>query len=122
MAQNPTAPLILVVEDDAGLRLLIDLFLQEDGYRVVTANDGGIGAEILRTGRVDLLITDLVMPVQDGYRLAELARTLNVPAILVSGHPDAMQRVENTDFPRLDKPFRLEELARLVSQQLRASR
>jgi DNA-binding response OmpR family regulator len=122
MAQNPTAPLILVVEDDAGLRLLIDLFLQEDGYRVVTANDGGIGAEILRTGRVDLLITDLVMPVQDGYRLAELARTLKVPAILVSGHPDAMQRVENTDFPRLDKPFRLEELARLVSQQLQAGR
>jgi CheY-like chemotaxis protein len=122
MAQNPTAPLILVVEDDAGLRLLIDLFLQEDGYRVVTANDGGIGAEILRTGRVDLLITDLVMPVQDGHQLAELARTLKVPAILVSGHPDALERVGDTDFPRLDKPFRLEELARLVSQQLQAGR
>jgi hypothetical protein len=40
----------------------------------------------------------------------------------VSGHPDALQRVENADFPRLDKPFRLEELARLVSQQLQAGR
>ncbi|HEX7277101.1 MAG TPA: response regulator, partial [Acidimicrobiales bacterium] len=64
---------ILVVEDEDALRELVRLFLIRDGYQVLTAADGGEALEVAASyaGTIDLLLTDLIMPLMLGPDLAE---------------------------------------------------
>jgi len=57
---------ILVVEDEESLRLLYEEELKSEGYEVLTAVNGREAIELLETGKPDLIILDIVMPVMDG--------------------------------------------------------
>ncbi|MCW8983452.1 MAG: PAS domain S-box protein, partial [Gammaproteobacteria bacterium] len=61
---------ILVVDDEAGLRTVTEEFLSSAGYRVITAESGDEALKILECEHVDLLLSDVVMPGMDGYHLA----------------------------------------------------
>jgi len=63
---NPMKKKILVVEDEEGLRLLYEEELKSEGYEVLTAGNGREAIELLETGKPDLIILDIVMPVMDG--------------------------------------------------------
>lgn len=66
---------IMVVEDDAAVRLLIAAVLEELGYRYLEASDAPKAMTILRSGaRIDLLLTDVGLPIMNGRQLAEFAR------------------------------------------------
>ncbi|MCU1237338.1 MAG: multi-sensor hybrid histidine kinase [Candidatus Solibacter sp.] len=78
---------ILVIDDDAKVRGLLQLVLSGAGYRVLVAADGKAGMEALESQAVDLVITDLVMPEQEGLETVTLlhAQRPKLPVIAISG-------------------------------------
>ena len=58
---------ILVVEDDAALRKMMQSVLQRNGYRTLLAEDGEAALAVLEREQADLIITDIMMPNMDGY-------------------------------------------------------
>lgn len=77
---------ILVVEDDFSTRLLMEAILSENGYHPFLAVNGVEALTILEKQHIDLLITDIMMPVMDGYQLTELVRDSdsNLPILMIT--------------------------------------
>ena len=80
---------ILVVDDEAECRVLLQRSFEDAGHEVRTAEDGASGLNVLREWNPDLTVTDLLMPVMDGFELLRRARagggTTNAPVVLMSG-------------------------------------
>ena len=115
---------ILVVDDEPGVRDMLCDALSIAGYEPTAAIDGFAAHLLLRDHKFDLIITDINMPVMDGYELLERLRTNgdNTPAILLTA------RGERADVTRglklgaddyVTKPFGLEELTLRVAAILR---
>jgi two-component system cell cycle sensor histidine kinase/response regulator CckA len=128
-AGDPQAELgsetIMLVEDDPGVRNLVQVMLEAKGYRVLAAG-GAEEAERLCTSAVDLLVTDVIMPEVNGRSLAErLAATAPAMRILyMSGYSDeAVYRHGeiSPDAAFIEKPFSDRALARKVREVLDAS-
>ena len=64
---------ILIVEDDKELSQLFQNVLEKNGYQVKSASDGALALEILDKEYIDLIISDIMMPVMDGYELVSEA-------------------------------------------------
>ncbi len=83
-------PLVLLVEDDSDTREMYATFLDAMGYRVQEAADGFAALQAASRQRPDIVITDLAMPVMDGFHLMRQLRadasTSTVPIIAVTGH------------------------------------
>ena len=62
---------ILVAEDDRDIVELIELYLENDGYRVLTAADGVSALELVRREQIDLAVLDIMMPRMNGYELTK---------------------------------------------------
>ena len=110
-------PRILVVEDDDDVRDLFDFFLNEC-YDAVTVRDGVEARKRLVDGSFDLVVCDCVLPGEHGRRIAEFAEEHGVPAILITGDPEAMELIRNLPFPELTKPFQIDELQGLIDRVL----
>lgn len=118
---------ILIVEDEDPVRLFASRALKSKGYEVWEAKDGTQGFEILqKTPRINLLITDVMMPGMDGPTLVNAAHTLNpdLRVLFVSGYPEEEIQMK-LHFPKeqvyfLPKPFNLNELAVKVHDVLGA--
>lgn len=115
---------ILVVDDDPTTRLLLDRFLSEEGYSVVTAGDGQDALEALAHLEPDLILLDIMMPEPDGFeicrRLKRNPETRLTPVVLVTGLAATPQErvlgLEAGADDFLSKPFdRLELSARVRS-------
>jgi signal transduction histidine kinase len=115
---------ILVVEDDERLLQVTSELLTDFGYRVVSARNGAEAIQILESGQeFDLLFSDVVMPFgMSGVDLGREARRLSkgIKVLLTSGHVgDVLERLGAVDeFPIIDKPFRLADLARRLQSIL----
>ena len=125
-AGDPQAELgsetIMLVEDDASVRTLVQVMLEAKGYQVLAAG-GAEEAERLCTSAVDLLLTDVIMPEVNGRSLAErLATTAPAMRILfMSGYSDeAVYRHGeiSPDAAFIEKPFSDRALARKVREVL----
>ena len=83
-------PLVLLVEDDRDTRDMYAIFLASAGFRVVEAANGVAALEAAGHQRPDIVVTDLAMPLMDGFRLTSELRaqpaTRSVPVIAVTGH------------------------------------
>jgi CheY-like chemotaxis protein len=119
---------ILVAEDEDGVRELLRKVLTEFGYTVLTARHGRdalmLAAE--QSGRIDLLVTDIVMPELSGRELAEtlVDRSPDLKVLYISGYTDdeVLQRgVRGREVPLVRKPFAAEELVRRVRSILDGS-
>ena len=112
---------ILVVEDDRLIRELICKVLRQDGHGVVEACDGAVALDILQMMRVDLVITDFVMPKLNGLKLFKQLHALQpgLPIIFITGYISAISRNTMLDHVAeiLPKPFELKVL-RLTVQRL----
>jgi two-component system cell cycle sensor histidine kinase/response regulator CckA len=115
---------ILVVEDEDPVRMFACRALSNKGYKVLEAPSGEQGLEILQDSgeEIDLLITDVIMPLMDGPTLVKEARkTLpKLPVIFVSGYAEDVFRrnLEAEEFRFLPKPFSLNQLAEEVKSIL----
>jgi len=111
---------ILIVDDEDLLLTMGQMILSAYGYKVLTANSGQKAVEILSkyNPRVDLLITDLVMPVMSGRELMEQARKLSPSTRIVctSGYAWPVSREEDPAY--LQKPFTSQDLLLKVKQAL----
>ena len=112
---------ILVVDDNKDVRELSEELLEDRGYNVTSyeypekaLEDGGV---------YDLLISDVDMPELDGFKFIEMANSLgkltfNDGVIMVSGNPEYKERALNLGFGFLGKPFKSDELYKLVEYRL----
>ena len=66
---------ILIVEDDKELSQLFQKVLEKNGYQVKSASDGAQALEVLDKEYIDLIISDIMMPVMDGYELVSELRS-----------------------------------------------
>jgi CheY-like chemotaxis protein len=109
---------ILVVEDNEGILEVTSAMLTTFGYRVLCARNGAEAIQMLQTGQeFELLFSDVVMPNgMNGVELAREARRLSkgIKILLTSGYAgDVLERHQAVDeFPIIDKPFRMADLAR----------
>jgi CheY-like chemotaxis protein len=100
---------ILIVDDEFGLAELLREMLRESGFEVTLANNGRLALEILAEGTVDLVLTDMMMPVMDGAELAAAmrndARHRDTPIIMMTSLPTARPQLEGLFDAVLRKPF-----------------
>ena len=114
-------PHLLIVEDDHSI-IEVLLIALETSYRVSTASKVADAIAILRTSHIDLALIDHLLPDGRGSEVADVAATLDVAVIQMSGHPKSSYALEQSRHSRLFKPFRLEELLSTLELALRARR
>jgi CheY-like chemotaxis protein len=119
---------ILVAEDDAGTRRIVDRILQSAGYTVRLAADGVDALrEIERDGAgIDLLLTDVMMPGMTGPELANRAREHlpHLPVLFMTGYTEAQVRADSSvalDGAVITKPFSGSELTARIAGALRTA-
>jgi DNA-binding NarL/FixJ family response regulator len=120
---------ILVVDDDNNFQALMQVYLQQRGYTVISADSGFHALEILAEATPDLIISDVMMPDMDGYNLLEQIRLEPkigwIPTILVSAKSHSHDRVKGLNAGAnayLIKPFDLNELLAHIESSIRTAR
>jgi two-component system OmpR family response regulator len=117
---------ILIVDDDAETRSLLQKYLQKQGYRVTTAADGRALRKALEIGRPDLIVLDLMLPGEDGLELCRDLRTRsNLPVIMLTARDEETDRIVGLEIGAddyLGKPFNPRELLARIKSVLRRAR
>jgi signal transduction histidine kinase/ligand-binding sensor domain-containing protein/DNA-binding response OmpR family regulator len=122
---DPMLPHILVVEDDLGLQTFIEKSLRSEGYSVITSADGNEAIKCLEKARVDLIISDLMMPGMDGYEFcAHVKSNINyshIPFVILTakGNTEAeIKGIETGADAYLLKPFKWKHVTAVVKNLL----
>jgi DNA-binding response OmpR family regulator len=112
---------VLVIDDEAPIRLLCRVNLEAEGMKVAEAADGPSGLEKARANRPDVILLDVMMPGLDGWRVAEQLvddpATQGIPIVFLTARAEARDRARGLDLGGIDyvtKPFNPVELAPLV--------
>ena len=118
---------ILSVDDSASVRQMVKLTLSGAGYQVIQANDGAEGLAMARGNAVDMVVTDLNMPVMNGLamirELRKLPNYVGVPILFLTTESDAEMKKEAKAAGAtgwITKPFQQEQLLTLVKKVLGA--
>ena len=118
-------PTILIVENEISNRILIEKVLSTRGYRCLSASNGREALDLLDREVVDLILTDLSMPVLDGYRTIQLIRARpgisKVPIVAVTAYAlndenEAAMQIGCNEY--LTKPFKPRQLLEVVDRLL----
>src|SRR5918912_1736853 len=116
---------VLVIDDEAPIRLLCRVNLEAEGMQVLEASDGPSGLEQARSARPDVILLDVMMPGLDGWQVAESLledeRTKDIPIIFLTARAEFRDRAHGLDIGGVDyvtKPFNPLELAPLVRDVL----
>ncbi len=117
-------PKLLIVEDDEGTRELLETYLNEQGYSVLSMANGRRLDEVLATHLVKLVILDLMLPGEDGLSICRRLRGRgeDVPIIILTAKGDETDRVVGLDIGADDyvaKPFGPRELVARINAVLR---
>ena len=117
------AKTIMVVDDEKRLVSLVESYLSQEGYRVVTANNGKEALDVAQKEKPDLIVLDVMMPEMDGYEFMRRHRAdSNTPIILLTARVDDEEKVIGLEVGADDymtKPFRPRELVARVRAVLR---
>jgi CheY-like chemotaxis protein len=105
----PRKQSILIVDDEFGLAEMLRELLRESGFEITLAINGRLALEILEEGKVDLVLTDMMMPVMDGAELATAMRRderhRHTPIVMMTSLPMARPQPEGLFDAVLRKPF-----------------
>ena len=116
---------ILVVDDEASIRRILETRLKMIGYDIVTAADGEEAIAVFNKSNPDLIVLDVMMPKIDGYGVVrEVRRTSDVPIIILTALGDVSERITGLELGADDyviKPFSPKELEARVKAVLRRS-
>ena len=121
--QTDSKQKILVVDDEASIRRILETRLKMAGYNVVTAEDGEEAVELFNKTNPDIVILDVMMPKMDGYGVTrEIRRVSDVPIIILTALGDVSERITGLELGADDyviKPFSPKELEARVKAVLR---
>jgi two-component system, OmpR family, response regulator MtrA len=116
---------VLLVEDDASIREVAKLGLEQAGFRVTTAADGREGLLHFRQSAFDLVVLDIMLPSLDGYEVCRQIRAESrVPVIMLSAKSDTVDVVVGLELGADDyvtKPFEMAELVARARAAIRRS-
>lgn len=114
---------ILIVEDDANIRELLHLYLEQEGYHIESAQNGAEGLRVFRRVHPDLVLLDLMMPVMDGTQMIRELRTFSkTPVIVLTAKGEVLDKVTLLELGADDyitKPFEMREVIARVRAVLR---
>jgi DNA-binding response OmpR family regulator len=114
---------ILVVDDQSSVRKLLEEYLTEQGFRVITATDGQNAIYTARHDPPDLILLDIMMPRMDGYQfLRQYRKERQTPVIIITAREEETDAVLGLDLGADDyvvKPFRMRELVARIRAVLR---
>lgn len=118
---------ILVVEDNKNLNILISDRLRIEGYNVFQAEDGEKALSIIENNKIDLLITDIMMPIMNGYKLVDVLRKsdYHIPILMVTAKESFEDKEKGFKVGTDDymvKPININEMVLRVSALLRRSK
>jgi len=112
---------VLVIDDEAPIRLLCRVNLEAEGMSVLEARDGPSGLEAAVSGKPDVILLDVMMPGLDGWGVAEALleseETATIPIVFLTARAEFRDRARGLDIGGVDyitKPFNPVELAPLV--------
>ena len=114
---------ILIVEDEYDIRELLQNYLENEGYQVITASDGGQAIELFRSFSVDLVLLDILLPRLNGYEVCKAIREeSDLPVIMLTALDSEEDQLKGFDL-RIDdyipKPFSMPVLLRKIGAVLR---
>ena len=114
---------VLVIDDEAPIRLLCRVNLEAEGMEVLEASDGPTGLEKARNEEPDVILLDVMMPGLDGWQVAEELldsdSTSSIPIVFLTARAEVRDRARGLDLGGIDyvtKPFNPVELAPLVRE------
>ncbi len=117
---------ILIVDDDAETRILLQVYLEKQGFRVATAADGRGLRKALETTHPDLIVLDLMLPGEDGLQLCrDLRARSNLPVIMLTARGEETDRIVGLEMGADDyiaKPANPRELLARIKSVLRRAR
>jgi DNA-binding NtrC family response regulator len=116
-------PTLLIVEDEAKMRRLLELNLAEDGYTIHTAADAEAGLNTLRQEKIDLIVTDFKLPGMNGLEFLQAVKRIDatIPVVLMTAFGTVETAVEAMKAGASDfvlKPFSMEELKIVLRKEL----
>lgn len=114
---------ILVVEDEKGIRETVTIFLKNQGYQVLQAENGKEGLKLIKEHEIHLAVVDIMMPVMDGITMTmELRKNYDFPVIFLSAKSEDMDKITGLNLGADDyvtKPFEAMELIARVNSNIR---
>jgi DNA-binding response OmpR family regulator len=123
--EQDDTPVIVYVDDDLELTRLVQGFLEDEGYHVITANDGEQGLETIIVEQPDLVILDVMMPGLTGWDITRYLRSKkafeDLPVLMLTGVGERMNAMMAPLYGAsayLDKPFDVDELGAVVRRLL----
>src|ERR1700731_771946 len=116
-------PAILIFEDEAKVRRLLELSLGEDGFTTLSAGDAETGVRLLRENNVDLVVTDLKLPGMNGLEFLQAVKRQNaaLPVVVMTAFGSVETAVEAMKAGASDyvlKPFSLAEMRMVIHKEL----
>jgi DNA-binding NtrC family response regulator len=114
---------ILVIDDDSGYRTILRSFIEEKGHTVLEADGADAGLKIFMEEKVDLVISDLIMPEKSGMDLLRQLRNINpkVLFIMVTGYPavdTATSAIREGAYDYIAKPVDMNQLTAVMQRAL----
>jgi two-component system, OmpR family, response regulator MprA len=112
---------ILIVDDEPSITLALSMILTDEGYSIRTAANGAEARELLKHGAVDLIVSDVMMPVVDGITFVQELRGRgdHTPVVLMSAAPGRFAEISNVR--HVAKPFDLDCLLFVIQDSLRTN-
>jgi DNA-binding response OmpR family regulator len=114
---------ILVIDDDERLRELVAEYLGGRGFTVVTAEDGEVGLATIRSGSIDMVVLDVMLPGLDGFEvMREIRKFSRIPVVMLTARGDETDRIVGLEIGAddyLPKPFNPRELLARIQAVLR---
>jgi DNA-binding response OmpR family regulator len=119
--REEVAAKVLVIDDEAPIRLLCRVNLEAEGMDVIEAEDGTVGVELARSERPDVILLDVMMPGMDGWEVLQALQaeqgTSKIPIVFLTARAELRDRAQGLELGGIDyvtKPFDPVGLAPLV--------
>lgn len=114
---------ILIVDDEAEVLELLSELVEKLGFTPITANNAHEALDIIENKKVDVILSDLVMPEMDGIELLKRvkARKGDIPFLVITGHPSietAVETIKKGAYDYLPKPFQIDDVAIKINRAM----
>ena len=116
---------VLIIEDEKSIVDLISYNLKREGYDILAAYDGQTGLDLALSGKCDLVLLDVMLPVMDGFEvLRRIRERSSLPVIMVTAREEERDKIFGLDTGAddyLTKPFSVKEMAARIKANIRRS-